>query len=217
MKPLQIIGCGPGGMEFLSQGAIATARLCSVLTGAPHLLNLFSDFTGEKLACPSHSRDAITLIESLLQRYTVAEVQAPIGVLVSGDVGLCSLATPLLAHFGLERCQLHAGISSVQVACARLGLAWEQARIVSAHAQLPGLDAASFASDSLLVVLGGSQKAQDWCAELATQAQENSISAWKVHACCDLGLATETIFPVTDWSKLPLRSRTVFVLQRNLP
>lgn len=217
MKPIQIIGCGPGGIEFLSLGAIEIARQCAILTGSPHLLNLFSDFCGEKLPCPSHSHDAIALVEALLVRYTNSSPQAPIGVLVSGDVGLCSLATPLLAHFGLERCQLHAGISSVQVACARLGIAWEQARIVSAHAQLPSLDFTNFAQDALLVVLGGTQKAQDWCAALVSAYSGPETLAWKVHACCDLGLATETIFSVTDWSTLPVRSRTVFVLQRNLP
>ena len=60
-----------------------------------------------------------------------------VAVLVSGDPGLYSLAQNVVRRFGREHCEVVPAVSSVQVAFARLGLDWADARILSAHGRTP--------------------------------------------------------------------------------
>lgn len=205
MKPLQIIGCGPGSRDFLTLGALKTASTCDCLLGAAHLLRLFDDYSGPKVIAFPHSRDAIAQVETLRLRHRV------LGILVSGDTGLYSLASPLVTHFGKADCQLHPGLSSVQLACARLGIAWENARVLSAHAALPAENSLQLAEKpETLIVLGGTAAAVKWCAELA----QTLGSAWHVAACSNLGWESEQIVPHVHFGQEEFPSRTIFVFQK---
>lgn len=54
-------------------------------------------------------------------------------VLLSGDTGLYSMLPLLAKRFGRETLRVYPGVSSLQTLCARLGLAWQDAAILSAH------------------------------------------------------------------------------------
>ena len=58
-------------------------------------------------------------------------------VLASGDPGFFGIVRALGARLGCERLAVHPAPSSVAVAFARLGLPWDDAVIVSAHARDP--------------------------------------------------------------------------------
>lgn len=204
MKPLQIIGCGPGSRSTLTLGGLEAALACDCLLGAPHLLALFPEFAGPQHNCPAHSHEAIEQIASLRSQYN------RIAILVSGDTGLYSLATPVRKHFGEPACEFHPGISSVQLACARLGIGWEHALILSAHANIPKQDLANFGIHSLIIVLAGTPGALQWCAQLH-QVLGNRYTAT---ACSQLGLPAEQIIPITAWKAIPLPSRTLVIFQR---
>jgi len=204
MKPLQIIGCGPGGRATLTLGAIDVANKCKCLMGAPHLLNLFPQYSGSRLECSSRTEETVKLIEIQIKHF------APVGVLVSGDTGLYSLATPLIRHFGSKYCEFHPGISSVQLACARLGLSWEYAQIISAHATLPVDISDTWRTAPLLIVLTGTPAALQWCAWLHLQLEGN----YQAFACSDLSMPEERIEQIVNWANLPFRSRTLIVFQR---
>lgn len=204
LKPLQIIGCGPGGRSFLTLGGLDAALACDCLLGAPHLLELFPEFTGPRMHCAPHSQDAIAQIVALRAQY------AQIAVLVSGDTGLCSLAAPVLKHFGPELCALHPGISSIQLACARLGLGWEHATIISAHAALPSEITDAWQNSSLILVLAGSVAAVTWCAQLARQLG----SCYTATACSNLGMTDECITRIHAWDMLTLPTRSVIVFKQ---
>ncbi|MEU3250307.1 precorrin-6y C5,15-methyltransferase (decarboxylating) subunit CbiE [Streptomyces sp. NPDC006997] len=62
----------------------------------------------------------------------VAE-ERPVLVLASGDPGFFGIVRALAERFGAERLDVRAGVSSVAVAFARVGLPWEDAVVVSAH------------------------------------------------------------------------------------
>jgi len=204
MKALQIIGCGPGSRSTLTLGGLETALACDCLLGAPHLLALFPEFTGPRYHCPAHSREAIELITTLRSQH------AHIAILVSGDTGLYSLAAPVRRHFGEPACEFHPGISSVQLACARLGISWENALILSAHASIPTHHLSDFGTHSLIIVLAGTSGALQWCAQLH-QALGNCYTAT---ACSQLGLSDESILPIIAWSECDFPSRTIVIFQR---
>ncbi|WP_369388457.1 precorrin-6y C5,15-methyltransferase (decarboxylating) subunit CbiE [Streptomyces sp. CG1] len=54
-------------------------------------------------------------------------------VLASGDPGFFGIVRALAERFGAERLDVRPGVSSVATACARLGLPWDDAVVVSAH------------------------------------------------------------------------------------
>jgi precorrin-6Y C5,15-methyltransferase (decarboxylating) len=67
----------------------------------------------------------------------VAAADGPAVVLASGDPGFFGIVRALRRAVGAERLTVHPAPSSVAVAFARLGLPWDDALLVSAHARDP--------------------------------------------------------------------------------
>jgi precorrin-6B C5,15-methyltransferase / cobalt-precorrin-6B C5,C15-methyltransferase len=67
----------------------------------------------------------------------VAADDGPAVVLASGDPGFFGIVRALRRSVGSQRLVVHPAPSSVAVAFARLGLPWDDARLVSAHARDP--------------------------------------------------------------------------------
>ncbi|MBC9726860.1 precorrin-6y C5,15-methyltransferase (decarboxylating) subunit CbiE [Streptomyces sp. TRM68367] len=57
----------------------------------------------------------------------------PVVVLASGDPGFFGIVRVLAERFGPERLDVRPGVSSVAAACARIGVPWDDAVVVSAH------------------------------------------------------------------------------------
>ncbi len=123
---ITIVGCGPGGRDYLTQVAVQAVRASSVVLGSERLFALFPEYKGQRVVIGAHVQEALDTI------FRELEV-GPVTVLVSGDPGLCSLAKPIVARLGPTRCRVIPGISSVQVAFARLGLDWLDAVFLTAH------------------------------------------------------------------------------------
>lgn len=177
---ITIVGCGPGNPRYLTTEATDAIRDAKVLIGSERLLSLFPEVPG--IACPARSADAIELIEARL-------AYGPVTVLVSGDTGICSLATPLVRHFGIKVCRLVPGISSVQVAFARLGLDWRNAKIVTAHAKRPDDTMADLEAHDTIAILAGSAQGHAWLDDL----RKRLAATHDVYLCQDLTLETERI------------------------
>lgn len=180
-----IIGCGPGAAAYLTGAARVAAADADVLIGSPRLLELFPRGPGRRVESRGHVEAVLSEIEGA--------GSARIAVLVSGDVGLSSLAGPLLRRLGRGRCRLVAGVSSVQVAFARLGLEWNGARIVSAHGRDAGEPEQVLCGGSSAAILCGTPEAIAWAARAAA-ALEQTHAAF---LCQDLTLASEQIDRLT--------------------
>jgi precorrin-6Y C5,15-methyltransferase (decarboxylating) len=68
---------------------------------------------------------------------TLADEPGRVCVLASGDPGFFGIVRALGAVVGRERLEVHPAPSSVALAFARLGIPWEDALVVSAHARDP--------------------------------------------------------------------------------
>ncbi len=122
-----MIGIGPGSPDYLLPAAEKAARRCQVLAGGPRALELFNDVCCEKFQV---SGDLDQLTEFLQINLTKG---GNIGVLVSGDSGFYSLLPFLRRTFPTTRIEVVPGISSLQLAFARAGLAWQEATLTSVH------------------------------------------------------------------------------------
>jgi precorrin-6B methylase 1 len=85
------------------------------------------------------------------------------------------------------------GVSSVQVAFARLGLDWADARVLSAHGRMPEIEATELSRFDKIAILAGTGAALRWAA-VAAGAMHGTHAAW---LCENLTLADERIRPLT--------------------
>lgn len=155
---IYFIGVGLGNPETMTMEARWAAESCPVLIGAPRLLDGFSGKACFPLIAPEEIAVCIA-----------SQAAGPVGVLFSGDVGFYSGAKrlrPLLE--GYEVISIP-GISSLAYFCAKLGISWQDAHVVSAH----GRDADPVGEiqrhEKTFVLTGGKRRAQDVCRDLCAR------------------------------------------------
>ncbi len=204
--PITIAGCGPGAAEFVTPAAREAAKSATVLVGARRLMELFPAATAERIACEG-------VIEPLLDR--LAELRdggAGVVVLVSGDPGVFSLTQKVVQRFGRANCRIIPGVSSVQVAFARIGLDWADARIISAHARTPAATAEELARHDRIAVLAGTREAMEWIGRTALKLGLD----YAAFVCENLTLPDERVSEVraAELAAWPAASRTVVLLVR---
>ncbi|MCL2670184.1 MAG: cobalt-precorrin-7 (C(5))-methyltransferase, partial [Syntrophaceae bacterium] len=131
-------------------------------------------------------------------------------LLATGDPGIASLAQPVIRRFGREHCAVIPGISSVQVAFARLGFSWQEARIITAHSRNPQVSVEELREAGKIAILGGRPEALTWTAELI----EKLDGRRRTFLCEDLTLPSEQVREITstELTKLPVSTRAVILI-----
>ncbi len=189
---ITIVSCGPGSPDYIPPIARKAIADADVLVGAPRLLALFPE--------PDVRRHAVrTDIAGVLETLACYSQSARIVVLVTGDAGLFSLSRSVIKRFGRACCQVIPGISSVQLAFARLGLDWADARIISLHQSIPA-KAEPFAPYAKIAILAGGAPSLQWIRE---QWQQTPKTPHRVFIMEHLSLDSERIHeipaPDQDW------------------
>jgi len=134
-NPCRVIGVLDDGVASLNATALAHLRSADVVIGGARTLALLArelkpgavrhDLTGQLKAVPDWVRAARADNLSCV-------------VLATGDP-LCHGIAPYLAqHLCVQALDILPNVSTLQLACARIGLAWQDARIVSVHARDAG-------------------------------------------------------------------------------
>jgi cobalt-precorrin-7 (C5)-methyltransferase len=202
-KPIRIVGCGPGSPDYLILAARKAIEEAEVLVGASHLLDLFPGHPAERIRVQADIPKILKEIEGMLPHRKIA-------VLVTGDPGLHSLARPVLERFGRQSCEVIPGISSLQVAFARLGLDWGNARIIDAHGGNPDVDSASVAREEKIAIFLGRDDSLKWAGNLVREIGEG----YTLYLCENLTLEGEKIRQVKagDLCGLAVPSRTILLL-----
>lgn len=187
-KPILIVGCGPGSPDFITPAAVRAAQTADVLIGFPRLLDLFPGCGQERVI----AEGPITPL--LDQLACLHHAGRQVVVLVSGDAGLYSLARNVVACLGRDNCRIIPAVSSVQVAFARLGLEWADARILSAHGRVPTASAEELRCAERIAILAGTPDAIRWAASVAAALQGTH---W-VFLCENLTMPDENVRPMTS-------------------
>ncbi len=203
-EQIALDGCDPGARECLTTEALSAISDAEVVIGSMRLLSLFPDLKAERAVVRGYREEAIEAIK-LHQDKRIA-------LLVTGDPGLASLATAVIEYFGIEACRVLPGISSVQTAFARVGLSWEGARIISAHASEPRCNFDSLATEQRIAVLTGNAESVQWIASLAHRLGKE----WRIVVAQDLTLENERIIEInaSELEQLPKPLRAVILFLR---
>jgi len=202
---ITIAGCGPGSADYITTAVHSAVAQAEVIVGAKHLLALLApsmSATATQIAVGADIQAALDEIESYATQQIV--------VLASGDTGLFSLARSVQNRFDQQQCHLIPGISSIQVACARLGIDWNDLRILSAHGREPQFDISELRQWHKIALLAGTNKATHFAADLLDQLGSN----YRAVACENLTWQTEqiSVLNAEELRTTTLASRTIVLL-----
>ena len=202
-KKIIIVGCGPGAESYITPAAREAAQKADVLIVSRRLQDLFPEIAAERI-------DSGTDIEGTIDTMAARrDAGLQVVLLATGDPGIASLAQPVVKHFGRENCEVIPGISSVQVAFARLGVGWEDARIVSAHSRDPEESAADLQDADKLAILGGREGSLRWAAGLIEE-----MDGRRVFLCEELTFPDEKGREVRadELTEVPVSSRAIILV-----
>lgn len=126
MNKFYIIGIGPGREEYILPIARREIEKADCLIGSKRILSLFQYPDKEKVSLENNFKAVISCIrENKDKKKTV--------VLVSGDPGLYSFSEDIRRAFKKEEYAILPGISTLQLAFARIGENWQDAKVISIH------------------------------------------------------------------------------------
>jgi cobalt-precorrin-5B (C1)-methyltransferase len=127
---LTVVGTGPGAAEWLSPAAWRVIRRADVVAGGRRQLDRFAPATAERVMIGADLDAVVTALR--------AHEGDRVVVLASGDPGFFGISATLRRLLPEARLVTLPGVSSIQLAAARLGLSWDDVTFASAH----GLDVA---------------------------------------------------------------------------
>lgn len=123
---VHVVGLGDDGPEGLAGWVCELIDGAEVLVGGRRHLAFFADHPAEQVVLASDvERTLAELRDRLDGRRCV--------ILASGDPCFFGIGPSVVEVFGRERVQIAPHVSSVALAFARLGMSWQDARVVSAH------------------------------------------------------------------------------------
>lgn len=125
---MNIVGIGPGSKEYLTVGAIDVIENSDVLVGSERSLDLFDYVDAEKVVLeprdiPKTVKMAVTYLE---EGFTVS-------VLSTGDPGFSGMLKTVKRLSPNTKVNVIPGISSIQLAAAKLAIPWDTANLITIH------------------------------------------------------------------------------------
>lgn len=190
MHKLLIIGMGPGQPDYLLPAAKKEIEKADCLIGSGRLLSQFLRLKKEKIYLEGHFNEAILYIKK-------NQAAKQIAVLVSGDPGCYSFLKQIKRSLKGPY-EVIPGISSLQVAFAKIGESWDDAKIISLHGRTPGNLAATVKASSKVFLFTDSCLSPD---KIALYLVNKRVPNRKAIVFENLGYPQERIIH-TDLKKL---------------
>ena len=182
MLQVKVIGIGPGNPELLTGEAQKALATCTLLAGDKRMLSQLES-SGKRLFPTIKTAELVEIAKAADPERDI------LGILVSGDVGFFSLAQTIAGKLPDCRVERYCGISSLVYFAAKLGLAWEDARIISMHGRNQNLVRAVRENKKVFALTGGENSVARLCAELTA----HGLGALQVYAGESLSYSEEKL------------------------
>jgi precorrin-6B C5,15-methyltransferase / cobalt-precorrin-6B C5,C15-methyltransferase len=141
---ITVVGIGAEGWRSLTEDARDVLTGATAIAGSPRQLALLPDLPARRVRLPS----------PLLQHLDELLAQNPgLCVLASGDPTLHGIGATLTRRYGAAAVRVLPAVSSVALACARLGWAQQDITVVSLVSQQPEAALAALQPGARLIVL----------------------------------------------------------------
>ena len=201
-----IVGCGPGSKKYMTGHAIQYIKDADALVGSRRLLYLFPDAEAVKYTFNKNYKLLIARIISLSKNKKVV-------VLVSGDPGFFSYAKLIVDRVGVENCEIIPGISSVQLAFARIGQTWNDACFMSLHGRagrIATLIRKVRDHEKVAVLTDNSNNVK----LIARRLLDEGLKGRKVYVCENLSLDKEKIreYDVSSLLRVQVKGLNVIII-----
>lgn len=205
VNKVTIVGCGPGSKKYMTWHALQQINSAEVLIGSRRLLSLFTDTEADTFILNNNYKMLITRIVSLRKNKKVV-------VLVSGDTGFFSYAKLIIDKIGIENCEVVPGISSVQLAFAKIGRTWNDACFMSLHGRKGNLVSVVkkiMENDKVAVLTDNSNNVK----LIARKLLDAGLKDRKIYVCENLSLVKERIreFDVSSILKIQVSDLNVVI------
>ncbi|MDO5835372.1 MAG: precorrin-6y C5,15-methyltransferase (decarboxylating) subunit CbiE [Methanobacterium sp.] len=128
MSKLYLVGTGPGSSEYLTKAAVKAVESVDVLVGSQRALDLFPGFGGDLLILRARDMD-----EMMKKSISLVDEGKDVAILSTGDPGFSGVLKPILNLRNDLDLEVVPGISSLQLAAARLQIPWDQANLLTLH------------------------------------------------------------------------------------
>jgi cobalt-precorrin-7 (C5)-methyltransferase len=183
-----IVGIGPGDGEYIIPAALKAIASAKVLVGSCRALQTFNSNAEKK---QSITGDIKSVMNFIRREHAINDIV----VMVSGDPGYYSLLDALRRVFGPADLLVIPGISSAQLAFARLALPWHDAKLLSLHGRKPKHEDFIYEKGAVLGILTDTTYTSWSISEmlLKTGWPENTM----VYFCARLSYEDETIVQTT--------------------
>ena len=145
-KKIIVAGIGPGNEKFITPAALEKIRAAKFLVGGRRALETFA--LQNQITYPI-TKDLAAAINFIREKISVGQVV----VMVSGDPGYYSMLDLLLKKFGAEIIEVIPSISALQLAFAKVSMAWHGATLLSFHGRRPDDAQLKFAPKKILGLL----------------------------------------------------------------
>ena len=134
-NPCRIVGVLDNGADGLSPRALAHIETADLVIGGTRTLDLFAS----RFAPHAERRDLTGKLSQVPEWIRAAQAEdRRVVVLATGDPLCHGIAGYLQAQLCIEACEVLPNITTVQLACARLGLPWQDMKILSVHSRDAG-------------------------------------------------------------------------------
>ena len=131
----RIIGVLDNGTEGLTPQALAYIQTADVVIGGSRVLQLFrSEYSSQTTQYDLTGQ--LMQVAEWIQK-SLSENKATV-VLASGDPLCHGIGKFIISKLGKQQCEVIPNVSSIQLTCARLGLAWQDIKICSVHSKDAG-------------------------------------------------------------------------------
>lgn len=206
VNKVTIVGCGPGSKKFITGYAMQQIINAEVLIGSRRLLSLFPDADADTYVLSNNYKLLITRIVSLSKK------KKKVVVLVSGDPGFFSYSKLIVDKLGVEKCEVIPGISSIQMAFAKIGRTWNDACFMSLHgrsAKLASVVKKITDNEKVAVLTDNSNNVK----LIAKKLLETGVKERKIFVCENLSLEEERIreFDVSSILKIRVSDLNVII------
>lgn len=135
IEKCRIIGVLDDGVASLSRAALAHLRQAQLVIGGMRALQLF----GAHIDPTARQRDLTGVLSQVPEWIRAAQADAQrVVVLATGDPLCHGIAAYLASRLCIEAIEVLPNVSTLQLACARLGLPWQDMKFSSVHSKDAG-------------------------------------------------------------------------------
>lgn len=129
MFRIELIGIS--GEALSEEQLVLMQNCCAIVASARHRPLLVG------IARPILAMTPIDAMLAQIEEQLQKNTSQPVAILASGDPLCFGIGRRLIEHFGAEHIRIHPALSSLQLACARFGLPWDDLPCLSLHGRAP--------------------------------------------------------------------------------